>query len=418
MRGGSILPVVTAALVPLLLFVIIVVASSLGAVAWKPPVLWSDRFGTPQGSNGITSVAVDNFGRYVCGYLNETDGTPGTPFIREYDLNGGDVWTRTLASTPSSDIFPLLSGISVSTVGILVVGDLNDNITVMMYDLKGNQLWSRDIARDAGGDAVYTTPTSIYVAGVASGLLSNETYAVLTPFLREYDTFGNIVWTQKLSNSPGNVYALYVDSSEVLILTNNSLLKYDLNGNHLWTIPAAGNGLSADSTGSYVSGGSLTKYNSDGSMAWSLMLHAPDTVIDSSLVSSDSSGVYVSLSDNMGREYVMKYDSSGNQIWTAQIEPLPANLLTYRRGYIITVISGNTYLAGSTIENGSTYAFVGELADSSSLVFFGINPPWSFLMVTTFSIVAVAFSFLLVRRQEAKVKRNAKRFTRTHGSGS
>ncbi len=369
MRGTSILPLLVVALVPLTLFGLIIVGSSLGAVGWRPPVLWSESFGSPIGASGITAVTVYNANRYVCGYLNSTT-TFGTPFIREYDLNGGDVWTTTLASGPSTVTSPLLLGISVNSTGV-------------------------------------------FVAGVASGLFPNETYSVQTPFIRQYDANGNTIWTQKLANSPTAVYALYVDSSGVFVLSDNFLLKYDLGGNELWAIGAAGKGLSVDSTGSYVSGSSLTKYRSDGTIAWGTVLRTPDgNVVADSLVSSDSSGVYVSMSDGKGRQYVTKYDASDNQIWTFRVDPVSSNLLTYRGGYIITVASGGVYLAGSTEVGQLTYAVVEELAESSSLVFFGVNPPWSFVTVGVLSAAVVFSTFFWFRKYQRRLNARPRSVTR------
>ncbi len=414
MRGTSILPLLVVALVPLTLFGLIIVGSSLGAVGWRPPVLWSESFGSPIGASGITAVTVYNANRYVCGYLNSTT-TFGTPFIREYDLNGGDVWTTTLASGPSTVTSPLLLGISVNTAGLFVIGDINDNITLLKYDFTGNQLWVRQLGRTYGGEAAFATSTGVFVAGVASGLFPNETYSVQTPFIRQYDANGNTIWTQKLANSPTGVYALYVDSSGVFVLSDNFLLKYDLSGNELWAIGAAGKGLSVDATGSYVSGSSLTKYRIDGTMAWSTVLHTPDgNIVADSLVSSDSSGVYVSMSDGKGRQYVTKYDSSDNQIWTSRVDPVPSNLLTYRGGYIITVASGGVYLAGSTEVGQLTYAVVEELAESSSLVFFGVNPPWSFVTVGVLSAAVVFSSFFWFRKYQRRLNARPRSVTRYH----
>src|SRR5437879_12085266 len=81
------------------------------------------------------------------------------------------------------------------------------------------------------------------------------------------------------------------------------------------------------------------------------------------------------------------------------VDPVPSNLLTYRGGYIITVASGGVYLAGSTEVGQLTYAVVEELAESSSLVFFGVNPPWSFVTVGVLSADVVFSIFWFTKSQ-------------------
>ena len=154
------------------------------------------------------------------------------------------------------------------------------------------------------------------------------------------------------------------------------------------------------------------RYRSDGTIAWSTVLHTPDgNIVADSLVSSDSSGVYVSMSDGKGRQYVTKYDASDNQIWTLRVDPVPSNLLTYRGGYIITVASGGVYLAGSTEVGQLTYAVVEELAESSSLVFFGVNPPWSFVTVGVLSVAGVFSTFFWFRRYQRRSNARPKSVT-------
>ena len=103
--------------------------------------------------------------------------------------------------------------------------------------------------------------------------------------------------------------------------------------------------------------------------------------------------------------------TASGQIWTFRVDPVPSNLLTYRGGYVITVASGGVYLAGSTEVGQLTYAIVEELAESSSLVFFGVNPPWSFVTVGVLSVAGVFSTFFWFRRYQRRSNARPKSVT-------
>jgi hypothetical protein len=116
LKGGALLPVLAAGVTPLILLGIIIFASTVGLVEWRPPVLWTDQFGTPPASSGVGSISVYNGSFYVNGYLNN-NGTGGLPFIRKYNTDRAVAWTSDI-----ENIVFVAFGLAVGSTGIYVIG--------------------------------------------------------------------------------------------------------------------------------------------------------------------------------------------------------------------------------------------------------------------------------------------------------
>jgi hypothetical protein len=238
---------------------------------------------------------------------------------------------------------------------------------------------------------------------------------------------GNVVWTADLTNASGvnggsitSIYAAssgaYVVGSVHGILKGSTrigvddafLVKYGLNGAGAWTrqfgtplSTTIAYSVSGDSTGVYVSGstfpfasGFLRKYDFNGNMIWGDTIDSPDgSGLGGSSLAVDVSGVYVSLGTPGNREYISKYDLNGGKIWSFQMQS-SAHFIG-GAAYHLSPGPGGPYVAGS-VPDGSA-GLVEEVSSSPSLVFFGVNPPLSFLLVGAL-LAAAATSLFLFRR--------------------
>ncbi len=189
------------------------------------------------------------------------------------------------------------------------------------------------------------------------------------------------------------------------------MVKYDSSGNRAWIrqFPdVAYGGIAGDSTGVYASGSSLRKYDFSGSLDWAVQIESPDSSgIDDSSLSVDSSGVYLSLSTVGSREFLMKYDLNGNQIWSLQMQPTIADYYTGSLAYRLSPGLSDVYVAGSVKDaSGSlpSRALVALVGSSASLVFFGLNPPLSFIILGCLVAGAVAGLFFFLRLRRGKVR--------------
>lgn len=418
MKGGALLPVVAAGLVPIALFTLLVLGIGLQVVAWRPPLLWSDQFGVSGGYNGATSIAANSAGVIAAGYLNSTQFglSGGDFFIRRYQIGGGLIWTKTFPLTPLSG--PL--EVSIGTDGVYGVLQTNDTISVLKYDFNGVQMWTRQFRglidmTLPSAPALSATARGVYVAGQVNGEITNQSFTGnYVAFVREYDTNGNVVWTSEFSNSTGSVNGVYADSSGVYALTTGLLVKFDPNGNEMWKQAtsigaclspndAAGSCFSGDSTGVYLSSsyigyytstGFLTKYDQDGKMLWTIHFTSPDGDVGEPMVAAGSSGVFVKMFDGAGNSWVNKYDENGNQMLSFQTNTVAPGARTNN------IVAGpdGLYDAG---EVGKSGAFVDEFGQNSSLVFFGLNPPWSFSVLGGLLAMG-AISFFYFRRMRRR----------------
>ncbi len=410
MKGSAIVPVLLAGVIPLLVLALIVAGSGLGLVLWRPPIIWTDQFGSyGTNSNGVTGIVVNNGSLYVGGYLNSTGWYTGTPFIRRYDLAGRAGWNSPLTSVQGQTIVSVAAG----TNTVFTMGEGVRNDTLVRLDSNGNILWVRQLGgvHDA---AIYATTNAVYMAGSSDIRLTNQNFTGTINFVREYDLDGNVLWTNEISNSTGRVDGIFVVSSTIYAITDSFLASYDTNGNENW-LRSGGTGGWADASGVYVSGetglgyiysgprGFLSKYDRSGNQLWTLLFDSPDgSGVGRSNLSGDSSGVYLSMASIGGNGFVMKYDSQGHQLWSFRTPISPNQFFSQVEGFLVAAVGGGFFLAGSSVVTiGNAYganAVVQLFGQSSSLIFFGINPPWSFTIVAGI-VAVVAISIWLFRKK-------------------
>jgi hypothetical protein len=427
-KGGELLPVLIAGLTPFLVIVLLVTATGLSLVAWRPPVLWSDTFGSSSKASSVTVIESGDSGFFVEGYVNSSSfarsGGGGYIFLSKYDPDGKVVWSHTIGNTSNA----LITWMSVGSDGLYLTGSNQSGGIVLKYDLNGNLVWTREFGAteaEASNGIIYASSSDVYLASSANPM-TNQSFTGIVKFVREYDLAGDVVWTSEFSNdSSGTVTGLYAASSGVYVLgegqlpgqppsSSGYLVKFDLSGNQVWarqlTNELANDGRSAitgDPSGVYVtytsSGfqGSLSKYDFNGNLDWSIQYGSPDdSGVSESRIAMDSSGVYVSMSSVAGREFLMKYDFSGGQVWSFQMAQPPAQDEVSGTAFRLTTSSGSLFVAGAVrneIGPGYSVALVADVNSSASLVFFGVNPPLSFLILGV--LVAAAVSGLLVFRR-------------------
>lgn len=382
MKGSALLPVILGAAFPLLLFGLIIVGLNTEIVAWRPPLLWASYFGTAaaysQGS-GVTAMAATNSGVYVGGDLNCC--LAGSAFLSSYDSSGRAVWTRTVSSNLSSAFpgFPTerpVSGIAFWSNSIFVSANVNASSIVVAYDASGNRSW---IAKMGGLyseiDGVAANPTGVYVTGYISSV----------NLVQKYDTSGRLIWNTTFKQSEDYPVGLSAGSSGVYVQTTESLINFDQNGNMVWTQPVNcggcvdGQSISESMGDLYIANKfGASKYATDGSVAWNANFTLPSQYasIGSVSISADQSGAYLLIEPYAERNgFLLRYDPSGKEAWSYK---LPAQGDYYGRNTpYLAVDNGNLYLGGHSTSN--VYGLVEGYSEVESLVFFGINPPWSFV---------------------------------------
>ena len=350
--------------------------------------IWTYQFGTPLNDSG-SAIVGDASGLYIAG---STTGTlPGQTqvggsdaFIRKYSFEGAELWTRQYGTTGADGA----SQIVVDSNGLYVAGFVNAALPaqthfgawdgyVRKYDLNGNEIWTKQFGSDAddwiGGLEV--VDSAIYLSGTTIGTLPGQTgTGKYNAYIMQLGSDGSNGWLHqygadevKRANTSGRYVlvqnGLYVAGTTEATLPGQTsagssdvyIRHYSLDGNPLWTRQFGSNGMdiligaAADGTNVYVSyteqqKHSVGKYANDGSEVWTRQF---DSMMRD--IAVHNAAVYI-VGNTYGTEsptvhFVTKLDADGNQGWT---HTLP------EQGFAIAVDASAIYIAGH-LSSTTTY---------------------------------------------------------------
>lgn len=337
---------------------------------------WVRQFGTGTNQEDI-AVALDTDGSiYVGGttsgsFPGHTNAGDIDAFVRKYNASGTEIWTRQFGTANFDQVF----GVSINTA-------------------------------------------SIYVAGLTEGAFGTSTNAGDSDiFVRKYDSSGNVVWTSQIG-SAGNdeVMAIDSDSTGVYLVGETGgalpgqtatgsadafIIKLDTDGNTAWIRQFGtsafdrGGAILIDGTDVYIGGITLgtlpgevssggtdvfvRKYDTNGNEFWTAQFGTPNT--DEIFgASADSSGIYVtgfttgafSGETNAGGAdvFVRKYDTAGSILWTRQFGTSafeqPFGILANGTGIYVVGLTTGTLPGQSSA--GSDDIFVQKYNSSGDVV--------------------------------------------------
>jgi hypothetical protein len=203
--------------------------------------LWTRQFGSSlrDSANAITAdgagnvVVVGHVGRALPGLVS---AGAGDVFVRKYDRDGTELWTRQFGSIQSD----LGHAVAVDASGNIFVAGVAgralpeqvwigaDDAFVRAYDAGGTELWTRQFgtsAPDAARALTLTARGHVRVAGHVEGALPGQTSAGGNDaFVREYDTAGTELRTLQLGTSDGDrIYACDVGAIDHLFCAGDTL---------------------------------------------------------------------------------------------------------------------------------------------------------------------------------------------------
>lgn len=228
--------------------------------------LWTRQTGPGLGDSP-GAIAAGSGDIYVTGLVyvqgeGQVDGP--VDFVRKYDANGTELWTRQLG-TYGDGAGVEASSVAVDSTGIYVAGSIgtafprqsssgDGDAYVRKYDPAGNELWTRQFGT-ASADSVLNVVVGsggIYVVGRTEGTFPpNANSGTGHTFVRKYDPAGNDLWTRQFGINPVDyASASAADASGIYIAggatdatpgqTANDpgpafVRMYDPNGTELWT---------------------------------------------------------------------------------------------------------------------------------------------------------------------------------------
>jgi len=294
---------------------------------------WLARYAEP-GDDYVNALVVDSAGNvYVTG-----QSSGGDYATIKYDANGGQVWlARYNGPGSGGDHAKALAvdrGGNVYVTGASYSANGGGDYATVKYDANGNQIWVARYDGPCNGEdfanaLALDSEGNVYVTGRSCGADNRGDYATI-----KYDANGDGVWTNRY-DGPGGAWdtpvSLAVDGSANVYVTGRSdgsgtgrdyaTIKYDAKGNQLWVSRFNGRGNGDDSANA---------------------------------LALDSAGnVYVTGSSYVyfRTEYAtVKYDANGNQLWVARyIRPgvRPDNEFDAATSLAVDS-AGNVYVTGKS----------------------------------------------------------------------
>ncbi|MEJ2358347.1 MAG: SBBP repeat-containing protein [Deinococcales bacterium] len=409
------------------------VVSVIAAGSATTPATWLRQFG---GSSYeyASDVATDGAGNttlvgYTLGALpGHTSAGALDIVLVKYDPDGSQLWARQFGGTS----FDLASDVTIDGSGeITLVGRTQgvlpgqtsfggDDLVLVKYDPDGSQLWARQFGgtgNDYASGITTDADGNTTVFGYTSGVLPGQTSAGGADLiLVKNDPDGNQLWTRQLGTSlddySGGITTDAAGNTTVVgdtagIFpgqtsaggTDIVLVKYDPNGNQLWTrqFGSAGNDIAGDVTtdaagntilvgftygelpGQTGAGGTdiiLAKYDPNGNQLWTRQFGstsndyaygiATDPAGNSTLIGNTLGALPGHPSAGRADVILAKYDPEGSQLWTRQFGSASDDY-----GYGITAdAAGNATLVGDTLG-----ALPGQTSAGSGDVFITQYPP-------------------------------------------
>ncbi len=358
------------------------------AIAEDPyEVAWTGQIGTSTTEESF-SVAVDASGNaYISGYtagsLGGTSAGSYDAFLTKFDTSGNELWTqqigtargdysKSVAVDASGNAY--ISGPIGGDLGGTYAGGAYDAF-LTKFDASGNELWSQQIGTGSS-DCSYSVAVdgsgNTYISGYTQGDLGGTNAGAYDAFLTKFDTSGNELWTQQIGTATDDQsYSVALDASGNAYISGST--QGDLGGTNAGGVDAF-----------------LVKFDTSGNELWSQQIGTASSDRSRSVAVDASGNVYISgytygdlggANAGDGDAFLIKLDSSGNELWTQQIGTASQDW-----SYSVAVdASSNAYISGRTYGDlggpfaGDVDAFlvkfenpVPEPATMSLLVFGGL----------------------------------------------
>ena len=408
--------------------------------------IWSKSFGSNL-SEIAQGVAVDSNGNVVlAGYIGgDVDFGGGTltgagfrdVFVAKFESDGDHIWSRSFGETdhqqadsvaldPSGNVF--ITGEFRGTVDfgggpfVNPGGPFQPNIFLARFDSNGNHIWSGSFGDEPSdvGNGVAADSSGVYATGYIGGTTDFgggplTSHGSTDVFMAKLDTAGNFAWHSRggddgerspdevATDAAGNVFVVGDFAGEVDLgggvlrsagprWADVFVVKYDQDGNHIWsksfgdedgdharamTLDSSGNLFVAGSFRGTLDfgGGDLTntddifsdmflaKFDGDGNHLWSKSFGSGDGSEHPNGLAVDSAGNVIVVgffsdsfdfggglltSTSAFDAFVAKFDPDGNHIWSNR----------YGEG------SGHDYANGVVVDGSDNIAVAGSFWDS------------------------------------------------------
>ncbi|MFO0098155.1 MAG: SBBP repeat-containing protein, partial [Aphanizomenon sp.] len=322
-----------------------------------PQVIWTKLLGTIGADYAMSLTTGSDGAIYVAGYTGgNLDGQVNSgnedAFVTKYNTDGTKAWTKLLGTSGDDRANSLTTG---SDGAIYVAGYTGGNLDgqtnsgggdsfVTKYNTDGTKAWTK-LLGTSGADYARSLTTgsdgAIYVAGTTGSNLDGQVNSGgYDTFVTKYNTDGTKAWTKLLGGS-GHDYANSLTTGSDGAIYVAGYTDGNLDGQ-----------VNSGGVDAFV-----TKYNTDGTKAWTKLLGTSGADIAYSLTTGSDGAIYVAgyTSGNLDGQvnsggvdaFVTKYNTDGTKVWT---KLLGSSVNDY--AYSLTTGSdGAIYVAGYTSGN-------------------------------------------------------------------
>jgi uncharacterized delta-60 repeat protein len=368
-----------------------------------PQVIWTKLLGTSSYDEAYSLTTGSDGAIYVAGVTTDNldeqvNSGDGDAFVTKYNTDGTKAWTKLLGGSDYDEAYSLTTG---SDGAIYVAGYTyinldgqvnsgNNDAFVTKYNTDGTKAWTK-LLGGSSYDIAYSLTTgsdgAIYVAGYTRGNLDGQVNSGgVDAFVTKYNTDGTKVWTKLLGTSgTDNAYSLTTGSDGAIYVAG--LTTGNLDGQ----------------TNSGSNDAFVTKYNTDGTKAWTKLLGSSVNDYAQSLTTGSDGAIYVAgyTDGNLDGQvnsggvdaFVTKYNTDGTKVWTKLLGSSSFDIAQS----LTTGSDGAIYVAGFTtgnpdgqVNSGSIDAFVVKLNDpvitSAATATFAENGTGTVYTITATSI--------------------------------
>ena len=243
-----------------------------------------DRDGAQIWSRGLEGLHIRGMATHAAGVYAGGIAGGAESFVRLYDAQGTEIWTRQFAF--SSAIFSYVQAVAADASGVYVAGPYSGGWYLRKYDTHGAELWTRrfELERITGAQSLVlaASPTGVYFGGSDQNI----------PFLRSYDASGTEIWTRPVD---GDILTGITANASGVYVTGHGALgpfvgRYDFGGNQIWSyagIEGWIQRIAVDADGIYVAG--ATSFTLTGQ-----------------------------CSAGSGDAFLKRFDAEGSELWTRQ----------------------------------------------------------------------------------------------------
>jgi hypothetical protein len=212
----------------------VLVSLAIAPAAEGQEIEWARQFGGKGPANDLGYDVDADGNAYVVGVVyygalpGQTSLRASDAFVRKYDSAGNEIWTRQFGTRN----FDYALGISVDGSGVYVAGYTfgtlpgqtsqgGEDAFVRKYDADGNEVWTRQFGSSESdvASAISVDASGVYLTGWTNGALPGESNAgTYDVFVRKYDIAGGLVWTHQFGTTGyDNGRGICVDASGVYL---------------------------------------------------------------------------------------------------------------------------------------------------------------------------------------------------------